>query len=313
MAKHYINQNHVKSVVLRACGLSRSGYYRTYKTLPLVQGKGNQLSPRAGRPFPGHSLNLKAELVFDSTILKILEAYREQKEFQNWGGYKVLSRYLLRDHGLRVNAKKVYRLCQESGLLLPRAKKKRRKYEKICVNRRVNGPNQLWEFDIKQGVIHGENRAFYFLAFIDVFVREIVGYHIGLSCRAIHLKMALNEALKRQGLGKDNRLVIRSDNGTQMTSHQFRKHVEELGIHHEFTPFSCPEKNAHIEAFFSLYEVEFLQTRYFGTFREVVERTMDFIDFYHKRRLHGSLFYLPPFEFKKRHQKGHFQDFSVSL
>ena len=62
--------------------------------------------------------------------------------------------------------------------------------------------------------------------------------------------MALNEALRRQEIGKDNRLVIRSDNGTQMTSHQFRKHIEELGIHHEFTPFSCPEKNAYVEAFF---------------------------------------------------------------
>jgi len=98
-----------------------------------------------------------------------------------------------------------------------------------------------------------------------------------------------------------------------MTSHQFRKHVEELGIHHEFTPFSCPEKNAHIEAFFSLYEVELLQTGYFRTFREVVEQTLEFIDFYHKRRLHGSLFHLPPLEFKKRYQKGHFQDFSVSV
>ena len=107
--------------------------------------------------------------------------------------------------------------------------------------------------------------------------------------------------------------MIRSDNGTQMTSHQFRRHVEELGIHHEFTPFSCPEKNAYIEAFFSLYEVEFLQTRYFRTFREAFEKTMEFIDFYHNRRLHGSLFHFPPVEFKERHKKGHFQDFSVSL
>ena len=112
----------------------------------------------------------------------------------------------------------------------------------------------------------------------------------------------------------DNRLVIRSDNGTQMTSHQFRRHVEELGIHHEFTPFSCPEKNAYVDpAFFSLYEIEFLQTRYFQTFREAVEKSLEYIDFYHNRRLHGSLFHLPPLEFKERHQKGHFPDFSVSL
>ena len=192
-------------------------------------------------------------------------------------------------------------------------RRKEESMERFCINRRINGPNQLWEFDIKQGIIHGENRAFYFLAFIDVFSREVVGYHLGLSCRAIHLKMALKEALRRSGIGSDSRLVIRSDNGTQMTSHQFRRYVEELGIHHEFTPFSCPEKNAYVEAFFSLYEVEFLQTRYFKTFREVVEKTLGFIDFYHKRKLHGSLFHLPPLEFKERHKKGHFQDFSVSL
>ena len=301
-------------MILRTCGLSRSGYYKSCKALPPVQEKGNKPSAgTTGRPLPGYSLSLKGELVSDPIILKVLKDYRERKEFQNWGGYKVLSRYLLRDHSLRVNAKKVYRLCREFGLLLPRPKKKRRRYEKICVNRKINGPNQLWEFDIKQGVIHGENRAFYCLSFIDVFFREIVGYHIGLSCRAVHLKMTLREALRRQGIGKDNRLVIRSDNGTQMTSHQFRKQVEELGIHHEFTPFSCPEKNAYIEAFFSLYEVEFLQTRYFRSFREVVEETMHFMDFYHKRRLHGSLFHLPPFEFKKMYQKGHFQGFSLTL
>lgn len=300
--------------MLRVCELSRSGYYRKFSKPHISSqvSKRNQ-THRKGRPFPGYSLSLHREEVSDCVILDILKCYRRKKEFQNWGGCKVLSRYLLRDYGLRVSTKKVYRLCRQHGLLLPRPKKKRRKYERICINRKINGPNQLWEFDIKQEAIHGENRAFYFLAFVDVFSREIVGYHIGLSCRSVHLKMALKEAFRKQGIGQDNRLVIRSDNGTQMTSHQFRKYVEELGIHHEFTPFSCPEKNAYVEAFFSLYEVEFLQTRYFRTFKEAVEQTMDFIDFYHKRKLHGSLFHLPPLEFKERHQKGHFQGLSLSL
>ena len=296
-------------MVLQSCEVSSSSYYR--KSLKKIEDKFPIV--KRGRPYPGYSVSLGEKKTSDAELVKILRSYREKQEFHNWGGYKILSHYLLRDHSLRVNAKKVYRLCCQEGLLLPRPKKKRRKYEKICVNRKINGPNQLWEFDIKQGVIHGENRAFYFLAFIDVFLREIVGYHIGLSCRAIHLKMTLREALRGQGIGKDNRLVIRSDNGTQMTSHQFRKHVEELGIHHEFIPFSCPEKNAYIEAFFSLYEVEFLQTRYFRTFREAYEQTLEFIDFYHKKRLHGSLFHLPPFEFKKQLKKGLFQPISLSV
>ena len=139
------------------------------------------------------------------------------------------------------------------------------------------------------------------------------GFHIGLHCRAVHLRMALDEALRCQGIGKDNRLVIRSDNGSQMTSHEFRRCVEDWGIHHEFTPFSCPEKNAYVESFFSLYETEFLQVRYFRDFREAYEGTLDYIDFYHNERLHGSLFFMPPREFKKKQKKGLFKDFSVSV
>ena len=268
---------------------------------------------KSGRPLPGYSLDSKGEKESDDFIRMKLKKYREREEFYNWGGYKVLSRYLLRDYGLRVNCKKVYRLCREEGLLLERPKRKRRKYQRICMNRRINGPNQLWQFDIKQGCIHGENRAFYLLAFVDVFSREIAGCHIGLSCKAIHLRMALGEALKKQGITKDNRLVIRSDNGSQMTSHEFRKYVEERGLCHEFTPLSCPEKNAYVESFFSLYELEFLQTKYFRNFREAYEQTLNFIAFYHKERLHGSLFHLPPFEFKERYRKGLYQGFSVSV
>ena len=304
---------------MRVCGLSRSGYYKLYKRSFSVKKKVRGiLSLRKGRPFLGYSLNLKGEAVSDTRILELLRNYRRKKEFQNWGGCKVLSRYLLRDNGLKVNKKKVYRLCQASGLLLSSPKKKlrrhNRRHNKICVNRRINGFCQLWEFDIKQGFIHGENKAFYLLAFIDVFSREIVAFHIGFSCKAIHLKMTLDEACRKQKINrKDNRLVIRSDNGSQMTSHQFRSYVEELGVQHEFTPFSCPEKNAYIESFFSIYEVEFLQTRYFRTFRQAYEQTLEFIDFYHKNRIHGSLNYLTPFEFKQKLNTQLIRDFSLSV
>ena len=311
-ADNYLSQGHLKARVLRGCGLSRSGYYKALKRVS--SGKeGVAPQPKPGRPLSDASFNLKGERVSDHFVRGILRGYRKRAEYHNWGGYKVLSRYLLRDHGLRVNSKKVYRLCREEGLLLARPKRKRRKYQRICINRRINGPNQLWEFDIKQGCIHGENKAFYLLAFVDVFSREIVSCHIGLTCRAIHLKMALEEGLKKQKIGKDNRLVIRSDNGSQMTSHEFRKCVEEQGLCHEFTPLSCPEKNAYVESFFSLYELEFLQTRYFRNFMEAYEQTLDFIGFYHTQRLHGSLFHLPPFEFKEKYQKGLYQNFVVSV
>ena len=135
--------------------MSRSGYYKALKRAS-SSGKGDCAHrPKSSRPLSDDSFNLKGERVSDHFVREILKGYRKRAEFLSWGGYKVLSRFLLRDHGLRVNAKKVYRLCREEGLLLPQFKRKRRKYQRVCLNRKINGPHQLWEFDIKQGCIHG--------------------------------------------------------------------------------------------------------------------------------------------------------------
>ena len=41
----------------------------------------------------------------------------------------------------------------------------------------VTETNQVWEFDIKYVLIHGETRNAYFLAMIDCYSREVVGHH----------------------------------------------------------------------------------------------------------------------------------------
>ena len=60
-AKLYINAGHGKSLVLRTCELSRSGYYKFCKASSLVQVKENKQSIRTGRPFPGYSLDLQGK------------------------------------------------------------------------------------------------------------------------------------------------------------------------------------------------------------------------------------------------------------
>jgi putative transposase len=125
----------------------------------------------------------------------------------------------------------------ENSLLLPRNKKKFNINRKISQNRRINAPNKLWQFDIKTGYIHGENKHFYFLAIIDVFNKEIKGYHLGYQCKAVDLKVTIEEAIRDHGPNL-NELVIRSDNGPQMTSNQLYQYLDEIGLEHEFIPVS---------------------------------------------------------------------------
>ncbi len=72
---------------------------------------------------PGYTINPDGSIIVDELIVSALEQYRNKKEFSNGGGYQKLTWYLRRDFNYIVNSKKVYRLCQENDLLLPKKKK----------------------------------------------------------------------------------------------------------------------------------------------------------------------------------------------
>jgi len=94
---------------------------------------------------------------------------------------------------------------------------------------------------------------------IDVYSRFVVDYHIGLHCTGKDLAFTLNKAYA------GNKVV------------------------HELIPLATPNKNAHVESFNSILEIEFMQPRYFWSYEQAYSETVDFIKFYNNERIHGSL------------------------
>lgn len=274
-------------------GIKSSTWYKRRKPTCEDGRKQNQ-----GRPSPGFSIGLSGEIVLDLAVISALKSLRARKFYENAGGYKKLSKLLRREFKFIVNHKKVYRLCKENGLLLPRKKKRKRQGKKRCSNEEVTGPNQLWQFDIKYGHISGEGRFFFLMAYIDVFKKKIVGYHVGLSCKSEDMIFALDWAIKQEAPDL-SKLRIRSDNGTQMTSNKFKGYVEDRNIEHEFTAPSSPNQNAYIESFFSIVETELFQHSDFDTFGDAYKAIVEFMEHYHRDRLHGSLNFVTPVEFEK--------------
>lgn len=101
-------------------------------------------------------------------------------------------------------------------------------------------------------------------------------------------------------------LTIRSDNGPQMSSNRFHFYLKKLEqkLSHEFIPPRSPNRNAYIEAFNSILEIEVLQVRYFESFKVVYQGIMEFIEFYNNRRLHGSIGFKSPMMFIKAIKSG---------
>lgn len=284
MAESCVEKEYPLIIVLKTLKISRSTWYR----------HGNK---DEGRP-----ANTKGQgrpvVKDDDEEIKNKVIILKKKPFMSRVGHRKLVHYLKRDENTIVNHKRLYRIMKANNLLCDKKKKKKRRGKRICMKRKVMAPNQAWQFDIKYAYLADENKFCYLMVFLDTFNRKVINYHIGYQCKSSDIIFTLEQALKCSG-ADPTALIIRSDNGPQMTSHQFKKKVNELNIGHEFIPPRTPNANAFIESFFSIVDNEFINELRYGSYKELYSKLVNFIDFYNNKRIHGSLNNMTPNEFTK--------------
>jgi len=145
-------------------------------------------------------------------------------------------------------------------------------YEHICM-------------DIKYIYIHGLRTNAYLLAIIDVATRFVLGWSLRTSMRYQDVILCLHTALSNH---KSDKIMLRTDNGSQFISHGLDKYCKTSGITHEFTHVATPEENSYVESLFSCVEKEVVLTHEFDSLyhaREVFKRY--FIFHNTKRRRHA--------------------------
>jgi putative transposase len=86
-----------------------------------------------------------------------------------------------------------------------------------------------------------------------------------------------------------------------------------MNIEHERIPNQTPNMNAYVESFHSILERECFQRNCFESYEEAFHEVDRFMDFYNKRRLHGSLKDMPPVEYLEKFQAGLIQPRKIAL
>lgn len=285
--------------MLRVLEVERSSYYAH---ISRDQQEAKTIH-RVGRPAPGYSYTQEGEPVSDEQICEWITEFLAGEGAAY--GYRKLTVLLKRRYELKINKKKVFRLCKLMDVLRPQRKIIIKYPKRLANNRLITGSNQLWEVDIKYGWIHGEQRFFFLMSIIDVFDRAIVAYHIGLTCEAKHLVQIMQEALmKRQLFDQTDRPVIRSDNGPQFISNRFEEACTEFVMVHERIPPKTPNKNAHIESYHAIIELECYRRHEFESYSQAYEIVSEFILDYNRIRLHGSIYDFSPYEYMKAVKDG---------
>ena len=144
----------------------------------------------------------------------------------------------------------------------------------------VNGPNQLWDWDVT--VLRSSERCvfWYLYSLLDHFSRKAVAWLIDER-----LSSDLAQTLWDQGLVNEARLDLPradwpqslSDRGAPMRSHSTRHYFKKLGIAQLFSRPRTPNDNPRIEAHFGTIKS---QPVYPGDFTDVPAAVTYFTGFY---------------------------------
>lgn len=128
---------------------------------------------------------------------------------------------------------------------------------------------------IRYGYILGEGRFFFISTVLDIFDLVTIDYHIRLTCTGKDVAAVLDKALQKRKPSKMPE--VRTDNDPQFTSIAFELFCWKNGIEHKRIPSETPNGIAHIEAFHSILEEDYLGLCKFESYEEVYREVMEFI------------------------------------
>ena len=161
----------------------------------------------------------------------------------------------------------------------------------------ADAPNRLWVADLTYVKTH---TGWVYVAFvIDVYARFVVGWQAAQSLQTALALDALEMALWTRRLRRGNDLVHHSDRGSQYLAIRYTERLAEVGIVASVGSRGDSYDNAVAESFHGLYKTELIRHR--GPWRgleDVEHATLDYVDWFNHRRLHGELGMVPPAEFE---------------
>jgi len=155
-------------------------------------------------------------------------------------------------------------------------------------------PSQKWVGDITY--IYTKETGWTYLAIvIDLFDLKVVGWSYGLNMTDDLVIEAFNKAMINRKLNKDG--IFHSDRGSQYTSNDFEKLLEDMGIKHSYSKKGYPYDNASMESFNAILKKEEVNLHVYTTFEEAKRTIFEFIEsWYNNKRIHSTIGYITPNE-----------------
>ncbi len=198
-------------------------------------------------------------------------------------GYRRLT-VLLRWEGWRVNAKRVYQIYKEEGLMIRTKLRKKIARRRPMVVESAKAPNQRWSMDFVAARLE-DGRSFRILTVVDQFTRECVSIRGKPRLNGSGVAEALDMAVRERG--KPASITV--DNRKEFAGKVMDAWADSMAVQLAFIRPGKPTENAFIKSFNDRLRDECLNTEIIRSMPEVRGKLAAWRYDYNHRRSHSAL------------------------
>lgn len=232
----------------------------------------------------------------------VKKAFKESRK--TYGARRITKK--LKKDGQHISKKKVKEIMKEENLVAIQNRKykattnsnhKNEVAPNLLAGLKITGENQVWVTDITY--IDTEEGWLYLATVMDLYTKEMIGYSMGERITKelviIAMKTAIAKEKPKEGL------MAHSDRGVQYTSNDYRELLKTSKIECSMSKKGNPYDNAAMESFNGTLKIELIYPHgKYKTRAEARSEIFEYIEaFYNRVRLHSSICYMSPKEFKK--------------
>ncbi|WP_338433499.1 IS3 family transposase [Clostridium tyrobutyricum] len=240
------------------------------------------------------------ETTLISIIIDIFKSSRN-----NYGTRKI--KVELQKKGYRVSRRKIGRIMKQNTLVSSYTKLKFKphvdKFNESKIDNLVKREfkNQPYRNVVVSDLtyVRVRERWEYICILVDLFNREIIGYSAG-----DHKDAALvRKAFAKVNGNLRNIEIFHTDRGNEFKNKIIDEAMLAFQIKRSLSMKGCPYDNAVAEATFKIIKTEFVRGKVFESLDELKWQLADYVNWFNNHRIHSSLGYVTPYQFKLNNLK----------
>jgi len=240
----------------------------------------------------------KAE--YTMVLKEIARIFKESRN--NYGTRKIKKELAKLPVPKQVSRRRIGRLMNELGLVSNYTVAQFKPHKSSCNEAPVKNELQSqFKQDKKLAVIVSDltyvrvgKKWHYVCLFVDLFNREIIGHSAGANKTEEPVYQAIASIQAKLNDVK----MFHTDRGKEFDNKLISEALKTFGIQRSLSMKGCPYDNAVAEATFKVFKTEFANGAHFSSLEQLALELDDYVHWFNNIRIHGTLGYLTPMEFK---------------